>query len=127
LQAFNASQSLELPNNWSNPMTPQMPQQVIPLEQETRFTVETASAAFHLNRRPQTMRSWACFENGPIRPIRIHGRLAWRVSDIRTMLGCSPFPKPAKPDLNEASLSSDSISKITHPTNLPNGNTEKTS
>lgn len=57
-----------------------------PLEKETRSHVETACAAFHLLRKPQTMRAYACLENGPIRPIRINGRLAWPVADIRKLL-----------------------------------------
>lgn len=56
------------------------------LAQETRSHIDTACAAFHLNRKPQTMRAWACLENGPIRPARIHGRLAWSVSEIRQLL-----------------------------------------
>ena len=76
-------------------MTKQTTEQFPSLEAETRVAVDTAAAAFHLNRRPQTLRSWACFENGPIRPIRINGRLAWPVRELRRMLGCSPFPKPA--------------------------------
>ncbi len=50
-------------------------------------TVPTADAAALLNRKPQTLRKWACLECGPIRPIRINGRLAWRVSDIQALLG----------------------------------------
>jgi len=46
----------------------------------------TNEAAPFINRRPQTLRKWAAFENGPIRPLRIHGRLAWRVSDLMTLL-----------------------------------------
>lgn len=57
-----------------------------PLEQEKRSHVETACAAFHLMRKPQTMRAYACLENGPIRPIRINGRLAWPVAQIRALL-----------------------------------------
>ena len=68
----------------------------VSLECETRTAVSTEVAAFHLNRRPQTLRSWACFENGPIRPIRINGRLAWPVRELRRMLGCSPFQKPVQ-------------------------------
>lgn len=26
-------------------------------------------------------------ENGPLRPIRVHGRLAWPVAEIRRLLG----------------------------------------
>ncbi|MHB9102045.1 MAG: hypothetical protein ACYC2E_11070, partial [Sulfuricella sp.] len=54
-----------------------------PLEQVTRPTVPTDAAAYYLNRKPQTCRAWACLENGPIRPIRINGRLAWPVAEIR--------------------------------------------
>jgi hypothetical protein len=61
--------------------------QYVPLEQVNRPTVETGAAAYYLNRRPQTLRGWACLENGPIRPIRINGRLAWKVADIKSLLG----------------------------------------
>jgi hypothetical protein len=57
-----------------------------PLEQVTRPTVPTDAAAYYLNRQPQTLRAWASLENGPIRPIRINGRLAWKVSDIKSLL-----------------------------------------
>jgi hypothetical protein len=46
----------------------------------------TNEAAAAINRRPQTLRRWACLEDGPIRPIRINGRLAWRVSDLQALL-----------------------------------------
>ena len=58
-----------------------------PLAHETRPAVDTAAAAHYLNRKPQTLRGWACMENGPLRPIRIHGRLAWNVSELRRVLG----------------------------------------
>ena len=63
------------------------PQQFPSLESVTRPTVDTAATAYYLNRRPQTLRIWACLENGPIRPIRINGRLAWPVSELRRVLG----------------------------------------
>lgn len=53
-----------------------------PLATESRITVDTATAAFHLNRKPQTLRGWACHEDGPVRPVRINGRLAWPVSEL---------------------------------------------
>ena len=46
----------------------------------------TDEAAATINRRPQTLRKWAALESGPIRPLRINGRLAWRVSDLRALL-----------------------------------------
>lgn len=58
-----------------------------PLALETRHAVETGCAAFHLTRAPQTMRIWACKETGPLRPVRVNGRLAWPVSEIRRLLG----------------------------------------
>ncbi len=57
-----------------------------PLEQVTRPTVPTDAAAYYLNRQPQTLRAWACLENGAMRPVRISGRLAWPVAAIRELL-----------------------------------------
>lgn len=48
--------------------------------------LNTKAAAASINRKPQTLRKWACLENGPIRPVRINGRLAWRVSDLQVLL-----------------------------------------
>jgi hypothetical protein len=60
---------------------------LIPLAQETRAAITTAEAAGHLNRAQQTLRLWAMREDGPIRPLRVHGRLAWPVADIKRVLG----------------------------------------
>lgn len=49
-------------------------------------TLTADEAAAVINRRPQTLRKWACLESGPIRPIRINGRLAWRVTDLQALL-----------------------------------------
>lgn len=57
------------------------------LSQEQRTHVDTVRAAFYLCRKPQTMRVWASMECGPIRPIRVNGRLAWPVAEIRHLLG----------------------------------------
>jgi hypothetical protein len=48
--------------------------------------VPTSQAAQIINRRPQTLRRWACLEDGPIRPLRINGRLAWLVTDLYALL-----------------------------------------
>ena len=61
-------------------------QSFTPLANETRTAIPTDAAAHHLNRKPQTLRAWACLENGAIRPIRINGRLAWPVAAIRALL-----------------------------------------
>lgn len=57
-----------------------------PLDQVVRPMLTTTEAAFYLNRRPQTLRVWACREDGPIRPIRLHGRLGWPLAEIRRYL-----------------------------------------
>ena len=54
--------------------------------QELPQVLPTSEAAASINRSPQTLRKWACLENGPIRPIRINGRLAWKVSDLDLLL-----------------------------------------
>lgn len=61
--------------------------QLTPLALETRTTLPTTEAAGHLNRAQQTLRIWACREDGPIRPLRINGRLAWPVAELRRVLG----------------------------------------
>ena len=61
-------------------------QNFIPLDQVNSPTVSTDAAAYYLNRRPQTLRAWACLENGPLRPIRINSRLAWPVPGIKDLL-----------------------------------------
>lgn len=59
-----------------------------PLEKETRPAVDTAAAAYYLNRQPQTLRIWAMRDgSGPIRPRRVNGRLAWPVCDLKRVLG----------------------------------------
>lgn len=60
--------------------------QPVPLGHETRTAIPTAEAAAHLNRATQTLWLWACKESGPIRPIRINGRLHWPVSELRRLL-----------------------------------------
>lgn len=62
--------------------------QPVSLDRETRAALPTPEAAFHLNRAQQTLRLWAMRDGtGPIRPMRINGRLAWPVSELRRVLG----------------------------------------
>lgn len=58
----------------------------VSLEAQVRSMVSTDESAFHLGRKPQTLRKWACYEDGPLRPVRINGRLAWRVADLQRVL-----------------------------------------
>lgn len=59
-----------------------------PLEQITRDTLTTEEAAYYLNRKPQTLRSWASTQPSgvPLLPIRIYGRLAWPTKGVRAAL-----------------------------------------
>lgn len=58
------------------------------LSEETRTHVTTEHAAWLLGRACQTLRVWACYESrGPLRPIRVAGRLAWPVAEIKLTLG----------------------------------------
>ena len=65
---------------------PSQPQYLL-LEQINRPNLTTAEAAVVLNRRPQTLRGWSSLENGPLRPLRINGRLAWPVRELKRVLG----------------------------------------
>lgn len=61
--------------------------QLIPLALETRTALPTSEAAAHLCRAQQTLRMWAMGDGtGPIRPLRINGRLAWPVADLKRVL-----------------------------------------
>ncbi len=62
---------------------------IVPLERENRAHLPTPEAAYHLNRKPQTLRLWAMREDGPIRPVRFNGRLAWPVAELRRVLHVS--------------------------------------
>lgn len=59
----------------------------MPLANERRAALPTAETAAHLNRQTQTLRAWASKGTGPIKPIKINGRLAWLTADIRRLLG----------------------------------------
>jgi len=61
--------------------------ELTPLDKEARAAITTVEAARHLNRAPQTLRLWSCQDNGPLRPIRVHGRLMWPTAEIRRLLG----------------------------------------
>ena len=66
------------------------------LKTETRSHVSTVVAANSLNRSPQTLRKWACYQHGPIRPARVNGRLAWPMAEIRRVLEIeASFAPPA--------------------------------
>lgn len=60
--------------------------QPTPLALETRSTLPTPEAAFHLNRAQQTLRLWAMRNDGPVKCMRIHGRLAWPVAEIKALM-----------------------------------------
>ena len=76
---FNEPEGLDMTEN-----APQL----TPLAQEKRAALPTAEAAAHLSRAQQTLRIWAMRDgSGPIRPIRVNGRLMWPVAQLRELLG----------------------------------------
>ena len=87
--ARGTRESLNLGYGHNTPKETQMnPHNTTPprLDDETRSALPTVEAARHLNRAPYTLRLWACKDNGPIRPLRIQGRLAWPVNALRQLL-----------------------------------------
>lgn len=60
---------------------------LVSLKCESRAYIPTDEAAAHLNRASKTLRMWACFDTGPLRPFRVHGRLQWPVDEIKMILG----------------------------------------
>ena len=56
------------------------------LESWEGFKLKHLGATCYLTRAPQTMRIWAMKEH-PIRPLRVHGRLACPVAEIKRLLG----------------------------------------
>jgi hypothetical protein len=51
-----------------------------------RPTLTTKEAARLLNRAPQTLRVWAMYQNGPVRPLRVNGRLLWATEDVMKLI-----------------------------------------
>ena len=59
-----------------------------PLEQVTKPNLTTGELAYYLNRRPQTLRGWACRSGtGPIQAKRIGGILAWSTVEAKALAG----------------------------------------
>jgi hypothetical protein len=69
--------------------------QYLPIESVNKPNLTTAECAFYLNRQPQTLRGWACHENGPLRPTRIGGLLAWSTATVKALTGVSPATEGA--------------------------------
>ena len=57
------------------------------LNEGSRLSYSTQETAELLNFREDTLRAWACFSKGPLKPRKIGNRLAWMASDIRELLG----------------------------------------
>ena len=52
-----------------------------------RVLVTTSEAARILNLKSQTLYKNACYQQGPIQPIRVGKSLRWRVCDIIAIVG----------------------------------------
>lgn len=56
------------------------------IETVERQFLNTSEAAYYLNRQPQTLRNWAVTNRGPIKCVRLAGRLAWSTDSVRALL-----------------------------------------
>ena len=56
------------------------------LKTETRVAIPNKEAAAALTLRTQTLRAWSSSGTGPIRSIKIGGRIYWRVTDLIRLL-----------------------------------------
>lgn len=74
------------------------------------LTTKEASKA--LNRADQTLRKWACSGEGPIKPIHIHGRLAWPADEIEKILqgGTGGQESPVVPVYSPSNTNEEMIS-----------------
>jgi hypothetical protein len=61
----------------------------VPLALEKRTAIGTAEAAYQLGLSPKTLRNWSMTGFGPLKPVRIGGRLVWNVAEIKRVLGGS--------------------------------------
>lgn len=68
---------------------PWTPPEITPLGRELRTAITTREAAIHLSRAQQTLRKWAMNGDGPVKPVRVQGRLMWSVADLKAALGVS--------------------------------------
>jgi hypothetical protein len=80
-------------------------------EDELPEVVPTHVAAEYINRRPQTLRKWSSQDSAPlgIRPIRINGRLAWRVTDLIRLLAYESNPIRGSPEEQVPAITSESF------------------
>lgn len=51
-----------------------------------RLGLTTAEAAKVLGRAPQTLRKWATYQDGPLDPRRVNGRLSWPIAELQKLL-----------------------------------------
>lgn len=58
-----------------------------PLEEVTKPMLTTAEYCHYSNFAKQTVWLHACKENGPVRAVRIGGRLGWPTKAVKQLLG----------------------------------------
>jgi hypothetical protein len=80
-----------------------------PLALVTKPYLTTAELAHYINRKTQTLRGWACHEDGPLRPKRIHRILAWPTEEAKSLLGVAS-------QNSETSAGSSSPDQLNQPT-----------
>jgi hypothetical protein len=58
----------------------------IPLDKETRYSIDTRTAAAYLGLAENTLRIWSSTQRGPLAPVKVGNRLRWKTDAIRSLL-----------------------------------------
>lgn len=72
-------------NQDTTPRKPRKAKTYPALDSVTSPIVPTPQAAYYLGRQSQTLRAWACYQRGALKPVNIAGRLSWSVAEIRAL------------------------------------------
>jgi len=59
-----------------------------------KCVLTTREAAQALGMHPQTLRDWSASGSGPIRPVKIGGRLGWPVEEVSQLVGADRHLQP---------------------------------
>jgi len=51
-----------------------------------RTHLNTNEAANSIDHRPQTLRKWATYQTGPIKPVKVGRRLLWPIESLNKLL-----------------------------------------
>lgn len=85
---------------------------LVPLDKEVRDYLPTNEAAYHLGRKPQTLRVWSCNETGLLQPIGRGARLLWPVAGIKALLIKDAEKAKSKAAAKDVAKKKDGVSDV---------------